>query len=89
MNSVPVSGYQFSPRDATLARYMPAVVFVCLSVCLSVSHKPVLCLNDWTNRAGFWHDGFLPPIPHCVLRKFGCINKLGYFHLELCPKLWT
>jgi len=40
------------PRDAMLARY---VVVVCLSVCLSVCHKPVLYRNDWTNRAGLGH----------------------------------
>jgi len=26
-----------------------------LSVCPSVRHKPLLCRNDWTNRADFWH----------------------------------
>ena len=43
---------------------------VCLSIHPSVCHKPVFYRNDWTNRAGFWHGGFLPPIPHCVVRKF-------------------
>ena len=23
----------------------------------TVRHKPVLYRNDWTNRAGFWHEG--------------------------------
>ena len=48
---------------------------------LSVCHKPVLYRKDWTNRAGFWHGGFLPRTPHCVLRKFGYLQKLGYFPL--------
>jgi len=60
-----------------------------LSVRLSDRHKPVLCRNDWTkwatNRAGFWHGGSLPPIPYCVLRKFGYVQKRGYFLLGLCP----
>jgi len=38
---------------------------------VSVCHKPVLYRNDRTNRAGFWHEGFLLPIPHTVLREFG------------------
>jgi len=54
---------------------MSVCLSVCLYVCQSVCHKPVLCRNDWTNRAGFWHGGYLPPIPHCVIRKFGYIRK--------------
>ena len=45
----------FLPRDAMLARYL-------LSSYLSVHHKPVFYRNDWTNRAGFSHGGFLSPI---------------------------
>ena len=62
---------------------------MCLSVCLSVCHKPVLCRNDRTNLAAIWLGGFLPHIPHCVLRKFGYLRKYGYFPLELCLKIWT
>ena len=72
-------------RATLYARAVYAVV-VCLSVCLSVCHKPVLYRNDWTNRASIWHAGFLPPIPYCVIRKFGLLQKLGHFSLELCPK---
>ena len=41
--------FPFLPRDAT--RYATAVyaVVVCLSVCLSLRHKPVLHRNDRTN----------------------------------------
>jgi len=60
-----------------------------LSVLPPVCHKPVLCRNDWMNRAGFWRGGFLPPIPLCVVRKYGYLPKLGYFPLGLCPKLQT
>jgi len=56
---------------------------------VSVRHKPVLYRNHWTNRAGFWHGGFLRPIPHCVIRKYGCPQKLGYFPPGPCPKLRT
>jgi len=45
--------------------------------------------NDWTNPAGFWHRSFLPSILHCLIRKFGYLQKLGYFPLEHYPKLWT
>jgi len=58
-------------------------------VCPSVCHKPVLYRNDWTNRAGLWHRGFLPPVPHRVVRKYGYLQKLGFFPLRLCPKLRT
>ena len=72
------------PGDAMLAQYMQ-------SSCVrqSVRHKPVLCRNDWTNRAGFWHGGFVPPIPNCVIRICGYLQELGYFPLGLCPKLRT
>ena len=56
-------------------------------MCPSVHHKPVLYRKDWTNRASFPHACFLSPIPHCVIRKFGYLQKLRYFPLALCPKL--
>ena len=31
---------------------------------------------------GFWHAGFLLPIPHYIIRKF---EKLGYFLQETVP----
>jgi len=48
---------------------------LCLSVCLSVCHKSVFYRNGWTNRAGFWPGSFLPPILHCVIKKFGYLQK--------------
>ena len=36
--------FTFYPRDAMLARSLPSKD-ICLSVCLSVCHMPVLCLN--------------------------------------------
>ena len=76
----------------TARRYASAVfaVVMCPSVPpLSVRRKPVFYRNDWTNRGGFWHGGFLPPIPHCSIRKCGYLQKLEYFPLDLCPKLRT
>jgi len=55
-----------------------------VSVCPSVCHKPVLYGNDWTNRAFFWRGGFLPPIPHCIVRNLG-ISKIGYFLWNFFP----
>ena len=64
----------FLPRDAMLPRNLLSSC-VCPSVCLSVCHKPVLYQNHWTGRTCFWHEGFLPPIPRCVLRKLGYLQK--------------
>ena len=32
---------------------------------LSLCHEPVLCLDKLTDRAWFWHEGFLRPVLHC------------------------
>ena len=64
-------------------------VIVCPSVCPSVRHEPVLHQKNWTNRAGFWHGGFLTPIPPCAVKKFGYLQKLRNFSLELCTKFRT
>ena len=59
--------------------YASAVLAIglCLSVCLSVSYKSVFYRNGWTNRASFWHVSFLPPVLHCVKRKFGYLQNKG------------
>ena len=55
---------------------------------VSVSHKPVLIRNGWTDQTGFWRGGLLRPlvhccerieylryfIPNCVLQKFRCTS---------------
>jgi len=42
------------------------------------------------NRTGFWYESFRQLVGlRCVIWKFGCLQKHGYFHLELCLKLWT
>ena len=73
-----------------LARYlMSSCVRLCVR--LSVCRKPVWYRNDSTKRAGFWHGGFLPPIPHaqCLRYKETCVSPTITFSLELCPKLRT
>ena len=49
---------------------------VCMSVSACACHKSVFYRNFWTNRAGFCHGGFLRPIMHCVIRKFGYLQKV-------------
>ena len=44
-------------------------LYTLLFVRLSVWRKLALYRNDWTDRAGFWHRGFLPPILHCVIKR--------------------
>jgi len=61
------------------ARRYASAVYVYLSVC----HKPILCRNDWTDRAR--RGGLLPPILHCVVRISGSSNRVlssGTFDLE-------
>jgi len=43
--------------------------------------REVLYRNDRTNRAAFWHGGFLPPIPDCFVRTLGYLQKLRYTSL--------
>jgi len=31
-----------------------------------------------TNRAGFWHQSFFPPVLHCVKRKFGYLQNNNF-----------
>ena len=79
-------------KHFTAQRYASAVFYfvtLCPSVRPSVCHKPVLYRNDLTNRTSVWHGGFLPPVPHWVVRKCVYLLKLGYFPLELCRKLRT
>jgi len=70
----------FSPRDDMLARYFLSSC-VCLSVWLAVCHKPVLCRNDWTNRADFgtWVSFYLSYI---VLLRNSSISKIRVLPFE-------
>jgi len=75
-------------RCYAIAWYLLSLCVVRPSVHLSVTNR-CFFRNDWTNQAGCWHGGYLPPIPHCecVVRKFGYLERLRYFPLELFPKL--
>ena len=75
----------FLPRDAMLKRYLLSSC-VRLSVCPSVRHKLRFYRNDWTNRAGFWHGGFLPPVLHRVPRMFVYLQKLVQCTVHCAPK---
>ena len=74
--------YTCLPRDAMLR-----AISLCLSVCLSVRHKPVLYRNGWTDRAGFWHGSFVPPIPRCYKEIHIPKNKL--LPSGTLSQLWT
>ena len=66
-------------RVFTARRYASAAfaVIACPSVCLSVRYKSVLYRNDCRDEMSwFWHRSFFPPIPHCVIRKFGYLQNL-------------
>jgi len=66
-------------RVFTARRYASAAfaVIACPSLCLSVRYKSVLYRNDCRDEMSwFWHRSFFPPIPHCVIRKFGYLQNL-------------
>ena len=65
---------EFFPRDAMHPRYTSHEP---VSVSVRVCHKSVFCRDGWTNLAGFWHVSFLPPVLHCVKRKFGYLQNKG------------
>ena len=67
----------FYPRDAMLARYYSyGQVSVCL--CRSVTSRIQVTSLIWLKRSSwFWHGGFLPPVLHCVTRKFGYLQNNG------------
>jgi len=81
----------FTARHYASAVYAVIVCLsACLSVCLSVRpyvrNEPLLFRNDWTNPACFCHWGFLPPVLHCITRKFGylCISKNKGIFPRIC-----
>ena len=78
-----------SPLKSNNSFYHAALCGRPVSVTLSVCHTPVLYRNDWTNQAGFWHEGFLPENIHratvnmnatqhqriCSLRRINCLSE--------------
>ena len=69
-------------HDAILARYLLFRVFVSSSVC----HKlPVLYRNSMDESSWFLTRKLASTYPTC--RKFGCLQKWGYFPLSRSPDL--
>jgi len=64
----------FLLRDSVLARYL-LLSGMCPSVCPSQAGIVSKRLDE-SSQVLPW--GFFPPIPHCVIRKFGYSHKLGY-----------
>ena len=57
-----------------------------MALCVSVlvCHSSVFCWNTWTVPASFWHESFLCPFLHCVLRKLKYLqNKITSLSLTL------
>ena len=81
----------FTARHYASAVYAVIVCLsACLSVCLSVRpyvrNEPLMFRNDWTDPPCFCHWGFLPPVLHCITRKFGylCISKNKGIFPRIC-----
>jgi len=85
---------QYTDRDAfyraTLYASAVFAVVVCPPVLPSVRPSQAGIVSKRLDKSSwFWREGFLPPIPHGVIKKFGYLQKLGYFPLEFCSKLKT
>jgi len=70
-------------RQYVSAVFAVTVLSVCSSVRQSQPRRPVLYRT--TERI----ELVFGIIPHCVVRKFEYVQKLGYFPLDLRPKLRT
>jgi len=68
------TGLTIANTDIFTARCYASAVLA-MGLCPSVCHKSEFCRNGWTNRAGFWHVSFLPPVLHCVKRKLVYLHK--------------
>jgi len=74
-------------RHFSNKQYLPALRYAVagtsygpVSVCLSVSVTSRSSIEtDERIELGFLHGSILPPIVHCVKRKFGYLQKQGYF----------
>ena len=70
-----------------LVRYF--ILSPCVRPSIRLSQAGILSKRLDESSECLEHGGFLPPIPHWVIRKCVYLLKLGYFPLELCPKLRT
>ena len=79
-NSTLVADALYPPQNAFYTRTLQCARVIAvarrLQVCLSLSHKPVLYRNGWTDRTGFWR-GFVWPILHSIIRKFRYLQNKG------------
>ena len=66
----------FYPRDATLARVGLLAMALCPSGSVCLSKVDVLSKRMKESR-WFWHGRFIPPILHCVIRKFMYLQNKG------------
>jgi len=60
-----------------------------VSVSESVCHKSVFCRNGWVDRAGFFGMELFSTYRTVCFNEIQVSTKLGYFLLELLPKLGT
>jgi len=58
---------------------------VCLYVSVAVTSRNPIKTTERIELVLAWN---LSTYLHCVVWKFRCLQKLGYFPVELCPK-WT
>ena len=72
----------------TAWHYAIVVFSVVLYVHPSITGKYCIKTTGWIELIFGMEDSYYH-IPHCVVRKFGYLQNLGYFPLLLCPKLWT
>jgi len=52
---------------------------VCLSLCLSVTHKPAFCRNSSMQRAGFRHRDYPGLILNYIIKELGYLKNEGSF----------
>jgi len=85
------------PHRCAMRKMQPIVTDVPWSVRLSVRSSVCLSqvgvLSKRLNESGWFLARelpyTLPPVLHCVIRKFRYLQKYWYFRLELCTKLST
>jgi len=76
---VSIEAFRIALHVFTARCYASAVLAMGMCPYLSVD-----CLSQvgvlskrWNESSWFWHTSFLPPVLHCVKRKFGYLQKKG------------
>ena len=84
----PINGLLLLSSLFTARQRQRGICYRRVSVCPSVRPSQASIVSKLLDKSSlFWHGGFLPPIPHCAVRKCGYLQKLRYFLLGLCPQL--